>query len=1596
MVDCVKKYFSPRLLDYIAIVGARSPTSSQSVQLPELLRRYPPDDHKDFPLPPDVVFFCQPEGCINSNVRRLSQRDTNSFVFALTEKDTSRVRYGICINFYRRLELRSSVSSRSEADEDQQQQQSSSSGGSQSGEKGPHKCLSLISLCIISHHPFFSTFRECLNILKKIIYIFSERNRDKKHRRDLVWTLLTTRISPELAKVIPDNVINDVREIETWCLKLLSAPVPIPGKTKVELEILSKELREPLMFALPDHTRFSLVDFPLHLPLELLGVETCIKVLMMIIMEHKIVLQSRDYNALSMSVMAFVTMIYPLEYMFPVIPLLPTCMNSAEQLLLAPTPYIIGVPASFLMYKRHFRLPDDVWLVDLDTNKIIKPTGAGVDDLPPLPEPEGTTLKMHFKQVLASMSITSPFPQSNFPSNNLNNAASTQVKASADFNPLTYGKGFAACPNNLTNIETLVSAHNNSGNDVDSVDIATRIAMVKLYNSPGLLLNFNEFTRTIRLFPRPVVAFQINSFLHSRPKPSVFLQKFVQTQAVEFFAEWSLYPSNVAFIRVQNGVYDPAIIGDKHKWYSHQLDVINFKVWNISNPSITQVYAEFQNKEDDSDNESEEESDVSTSSSFSSLNEFVEEMCNASRMNSQFLESLKDSTTCVLTLCDHRSIFCPPDTLQYSNIKSKADSKADSTGRQSSANSNASSPTRSASSKSSSEDEDNSDSQHEFKPASLYDKDFPIPPIPPNVAQFAQLSKVSENSESEADDNHSSSLKESSSMDSNKTIASHPSASSLPSQRNISPSNSLDKSSGTSTPTLSKTISISSVFSRSQSQHRDSIGGFGSSLIDRITTEAKDMAREAKAAAKEVVTKPAAQAQKKKILANLQAISEPMKGSAREFWRSSSKDEPDAGENVPSTSQTPTQTQVQVAPPNRLTNMSSDFNGLADKTAGMLSGFFQGAKNSNFANKMREKAQPFGPFPKGKKGALENSSLIRHSSSQIVQRSLESKNQNHSENQSFIKENVKAVLEGEGIGWLKLKRMKNLMEDEQYRVLVVQRINKNFARKITADDHIIDVLVTRPVWKGLLKLLNALIYGLDQSYHSSNSNASGMASAFAILEMAHTMYWEKEGTGEESQASVVTYSQGSTPFGSNENLSKRSPERQAVSDLATESRTGLAVEAVISPPEEAVAGASCSSSKRNSLNRAASIDSEPSDASPCNVSDAGSLTVNPVFGNRLSSNSFRSTCSDSDIEGLQGRTTRAPSLYSSKSSVSAGFRYQGGLISCIGGMDVQRFYLFEGILGSNRSNLWDDMQFWEDAFLDAVSQERDLIGMDQGPTEMMERYRTLLDSDKRRLEQDEDRLLATFLYNMTAFMVMVNVNRTEIKRKCRRILGKCHIGLNGSADINEMLDQIDCLHGNDIDLKPPASRQIHRQTFSVHIGTDASGDMLFMEVRDDGLILRSINGTIIERWWFERLVNMTYSPKNKVLCLWRRNGEQTQLHKYYTRKCKDLYYCIKDAMEKAAASTELGGEFPIQDMKTGEGGLLQVCMEGVGLLFANSKDFEFFVRLENIRKCYNAKGGMFVIEEFNPKTRQITQRKYRSQMSDQICYAVLCVFSYLA
>lgn len=57
-------------------------------------------------------------------------------------------------------------------------------------------------------------------------------------------------------------------------------------------------------------------------------------------------------------------------------------------------------------------------------------------------------------------------------------------------------------------------------------------------------------------------------------------------------------------------------------------------------------------------------------------------------------------------------------------------------------------------------------------------------------------------------------------------------------------------------------------------------------------------------------------------------------------------------------------------------------------------------------------------------------------------------------------------------------------------------------------------------------------------------------------------------------------------------------------------------------------------------------------------------------------------------------------------------------------------------------------------------------------------------------------------------------------------------------------------------------------------------------------------------------------------------------------QCRELYTAMKEAMERAAvrgkvilSGRDLGGEFPVQDMESNQGGLLQVRIDGITLLF---------------------------------------------------------------
>lgn len=74
------------------------------------------------------------------------------------------------------------------------------------------------------------------------------------------------------------------------------------------------------------------------------------------------------------------------------------------------------------------------------------------------------------------------------------------------------------------------------------------------------------------------------------------------------------------------------------------------------------------------------------------------------------------------------------------------------------------------------------------------------------------------------------------------------------------------------------------------------------------------------------------------------------------------------------------------------------------------------------------------------------------------------------------------------------------------------------------------------------------------------------------------------------------------------------------------------------------------------------------------------------------------------------------------------------------------------------------MIFWEIAFFDMVMKEREIIGVDQEPSEMIERYTGLSDSERKRLELDEDRILSNLLHNMTGYMVMCGTPKQALQQ----------------------------------------------------------------------------------------------------------------------------------------------------------------------------------------------------------------------------------------
>uniref|UniRef100_A0A7M4F6Q0 DENN domain containing 4B n=1 Tax=Crocodylus porosus TaxID=8502 RepID=A0A7M4F6Q0_CROPO len=284
-----------------------------------LLSRYPEQDSESFPLPESVPVFCLPMGATIESWPENTKYQLPVFsTFVLTGSSGDKV-YGAAIQFYEpyprdwltekqglRLGLLSVVDRRPIASKSVQMRK---------------------SICVLSHWPFFDVFR------KFLMFIY--------------------RYSISGPHVLP---------LETHISHFMhNVPFPSPQRPRI---LVQMSPYDNLLLCQPVSSPLPLSGASFLTLLQNLGPENAVALLLVVLTEQKLLIHSLRPDVLTSVGEALVSMIFPLRWQCPYIPL---CPLTLADVLCAPVPFIVGIHSSYFDL---YDPPHDVVCVDLDTNTI--------------------------------------------------------------------------------------------------------------------------------------------------------------------------------------------------------------------------------------------------------------------------------------------------------------------------------------------------------------------------------------------------------------------------------------------------------------------------------------------------------------------------------------------------------------------------------------------------------------------------------------------------------------------------------------------------------------------------------------------------------------------------------------------------------------------------------------------------------------------------------------------------------------------------------------------------------------------------------------------------------------------------------------------------------------------------------------------------------------------------------------------------------------------------------------------------------------------------------------------------------------------------
>ncbi|KAM8890706.1 C-myc promoter-binding protein isoform 2-T2 [Spinachia spinachia] len=279
-----------------------------------LLCRYPEEDYESFPLPESVPMFCLPMGATVECWPEHTKHSLPVFsTFVLTGASGEKV-YGAAIQFYEPY-----------SEENLSERQCSQLGLPSAD--GTRSIYSNKSICLLSHWPFFQSFRSFLTFL----YRYS--------------------ISGPHALPIEKHISHFMQNV----------PFPSTQRPRILVQLSP---HDSLILSQPVSSPLPLSGGSLSTLLLNLGPKNAATLLVLAVTEHKILVHSLRPAVLTSVTEALVSMIFPFHWPCPYIPLCPLALAGV---LSAPCPFIVGVDS------RYFDLyvpPADISCVDLDTNTV--------------------------------------------------------------------------------------------------------------------------------------------------------------------------------------------------------------------------------------------------------------------------------------------------------------------------------------------------------------------------------------------------------------------------------------------------------------------------------------------------------------------------------------------------------------------------------------------------------------------------------------------------------------------------------------------------------------------------------------------------------------------------------------------------------------------------------------------------------------------------------------------------------------------------------------------------------------------------------------------------------------------------------------------------------------------------------------------------------------------------------------------------------------------------------------------------------------------------------------------------------------------------